>query len=123
VRDRIVRPGYLASEEVGGLIAGCAAFAYVSLYEGYGMPVLDAMAFGAPVVTSRTTSMPEAAGGAAVLVDPASPADIARGLREAVARQADLRGGSVAGAAARDWDDVAREHLAVYRFAAARDGR
>src|SRR5918995_458644 len=100
-RSRIVRPGYLAGSEVAGLIAGCACFAYVSVYEGFGMPVLDAMAFGAPVVASRTTSIPEAAGGAAVLVDPRDPADIARGLVEAMTRRDELRGKGLARASSR----------------------
>ncbi len=122
-RDRIVRPGYLAGPEVGGLIARCATFAYVSIYEGFGMPVLDAMPFGAAIVTSRTTAMPEAAGGAALLVDPRDPADIARGLDEAMSRRAELRELALARAAQRTWDDVAREHLAAYRSAAARSHR
>ncbi len=88
MRERIVMPGYVDDADLAALIASSAAVAYVSIYEGFGMPVVDAMALGAAVVTSRTSSMPEAAGGAAVLVDPRDEADIARGIAAALARRA-----------------------------------
>jgi glycosyltransferase involved in cell wall biosynthesis len=63
---------------------------YPSLYEGFGLPVLEAMACGAPVVTSRGTAMEEVAGGAAVLVDPLDPTSIAEGIAEASRRRDEL---------------------------------
>lgn len=120
LRDRIVLPGYVDDKELSVLVANSAVVAYVSLYEGFGMPVLDAMALGAPVVTSRTTSMPEAAGGAAVLVDPRDEADVARGLAAALANRDVLSEQGRVRAAQRSWADVADEHVSVYRHVLAR---
>ncbi len=72
--------GFVSDEELAALYAGCAVFCYPSLYEGFGLPVLEAMCAGAPVVTSNISSLPEVAGGAALLVDPLSSEAIARGL-------------------------------------------
>ena len=115
IGDRIVTPGYVPDMDLAALIVNAAVVAYVSLYEGFGMPVLDAMALGTPVVTSRTTAMPEAAGGAALLVDPRDEADIARGIAAALADREGLAERGRARAATRSWADVADEHVAVYR--------
>ncbi len=115
--DRIVLTGYLSPPDVAALMKCAAACCYVSMYEGYGLPVIEAMKHGTPVVTSNRTSMPQAAGGAAVLVDPFDEAEIARGIRDAIARREVLAVAGPERAALRSWDDVAREHLAVYEFA------
>jgi glycosyltransferase involved in cell wall biosynthesis len=107
----------MPTPDVSALMSRAAAFCYVSTYEGYGLPVIEAMKHGAPVVTSNRTSMPQAAGGAGVLVNPFDEADIARGIREAIARREELAGAGRIRAALRNWDDVAREHLSVYEFA------
>jgi glycosyltransferase involved in cell wall biosynthesis len=114
VRNRIVVTGYVSDDARAALLGGCAVFAYVSLYEGYGLPVIEAMAAGAPVVTSNLSSLPEAAGGAAVLVDPHSPRAIAQGLTEAMLRAADLRAAGRERVSKLSWDRVAAETLAVY---------
>jgi glycosyltransferase involved in cell wall biosynthesis len=116
-RERLVRTGYLPAAELRALIAGCAAACYVSLYEGFGLPIIEAMALGAPVVTSNVSSMPEVAGGAAVLVDPRDPGAIAAGIEEAMARRDELVAAGRAHAARRSWADAARETLEVYRRA------
>lgn len=118
-RDRIVLAGYRSDAAVAALLEGCAVMAYPSLYEGFGLPVLEAMAAGAPVVTSRVSSLPEAAGGAAVLVDPHDVGSIAAGLVEAMARRTELAALGRARAAGRTWLDVGRETLAVYERAIA----
>lgn len=115
--NRIQMTGYLPSADVAALIGAAGAFCYVSTYEGYGLPVIEALALGAPVVTSNRTAMPQAAGGAAVLVDPFDVTDIARGIRDAMSRRAELSAAGKARAARRTWDDVASEHLAVYEWA------
>ncbi len=73
--------GYVPETELPGLTAGAAVLAYPSLYEGFGLPVAQAMAAGVPVLTSDLSSLPEVAGEAAVLVDPQSTNEIASGLR------------------------------------------
>jgi len=69
--------GYVPDEELPALLSGAQAFAFPSLYEGFGFPVLEAMACGTPVICSNTSSLPEVAGGAALLVDPLDVDDIA----------------------------------------------
>jgi len=68
--------GYVPEDELPGLTAGASAFVYPSLYEGFGLPVAQAMAAGVPVITSNTSCLPEVAGGGALLVDPRSAAEI-----------------------------------------------
>jgi glycosyltransferase involved in cell wall biosynthesis len=93
--------------------------AYVSLYEGFGLPVLEAMACGAPVVAARAGALEEVSGDAAVLVDPLDAEAIAAGLTEAIDRREELRARGLQRARAFDWRAVARETVAVYREAAA----
>jgi glycosyltransferase involved in cell wall biosynthesis len=80
VRGRVVRTGYVSEADKVALMSGADAFVYPSLYEGFGLPVLEAMACGTAVVTSNLSSLPEVAGDAAVLVDPADPSSITDGL-------------------------------------------
>lgn len=79
--DRIHRLGFTEAEDMPALYEGATLFAYPSLYEGFGLPLLEAMAAGVAVVTSRASSLPEVAGDAALLVDPESTDDLAEGLR------------------------------------------
>ncbi|MBI4134404.1 MAG: glycosyltransferase family 4 protein, partial [Candidatus Terrybacteria bacterium] len=74
--------GYVSEEEKQALYRRASLFVYPSLYEGFGLPVLEAMAAGVPVVTSAASSLPEVAGDAALLVDPRQPEDIAIAMRE-----------------------------------------
>ena len=78
----IVTTGYVPDEELPALYAGAEVFCYPSLYEGFGLPVLEAMACGAPVLTSNVSCLPEVAGGAAHLVNPYSVTAIADGLEQ-----------------------------------------
>jgi glycosyltransferase involved in cell wall biosynthesis len=67
---RVLFPGYIAEEDKAALLSGALAFVFPSLYEGFGLPVLEAQACGCPVITSTTSSLPEVAGDSALLVDP-----------------------------------------------------
>lgn len=78
--DRIVVPGYVAGEDLAALLSGALAFVMPSWYEGFGLPVLEAMACGTPVVCSRASSLPEVAGDAALLFDPADEGALADAL-------------------------------------------
>jgi glycosyltransferase involved in cell wall biosynthesis len=79
-RDRIQVAGYVSSEELERLYSRAAIFAFPSLDEGFGIPVLEAMAHGVPVITSNCSALPEVAGEAAVLVDPTDVSAIAAAL-------------------------------------------
>lgn len=83
--DRIKLLGHVPDADLASLYASASLVAYPSLYEGFGLPVLEAMATGAPVLTSDVSSLPEVAGDAAVLVDPRSVESIREGLRQGLA--------------------------------------
>jgi glycosyltransferase involved in cell wall biosynthesis len=117
MRDRVIFAGYVPDGDLPALYSACDAFAFPSLFEGFGVPVLEAMACGAPVVTSDVSATAEVAGSAAVLVDPHSVASIRDGLRRALSDDG-LRGDLVAFGRARaaqfSWRRAADETYAVY---------
>lgn len=112
--------GRLSDEELAEQYRGAAVVAYPSLYEGFGFPILEAMACGAPVVTSWGGSTEEVAGDAAVIVDPFDVAAIAAGIEEAQQRRDALRGRGFDRAAQFSWDETARRTIDAYREAAGR---
>jgi glycosyltransferase involved in cell wall biosynthesis len=79
-RAGVILPGFVAQEDLPALYRQAAMLVYPSLYEGFGLPVLEAMACGTPVVTSNTTSLPEVAGEAALKVDPTEVTDITQAM-------------------------------------------
>ncbi|MGH2569667.1 MAG: glycosyltransferase family 4 protein [bacterium] len=121
-RDAVRVLGYVPAEDLPALYGAAEVFAFPSFHEGFGLPVLEAMACGTPVVTSGTSSLPEVAGDAAVLVDPGSPSSIAEGLLEVLLRadrRAELVQRGLRRVAQLDWLRTARETLRVYREARA----
>jgi glycosyltransferase involved in cell wall biosynthesis len=88
--NRVHFIGYVNAADKNTLLSGATAFVFPSLYEGFGFPVLEALACGAPVLCSNTSSLPEVAGDAAMLINPLLVDDIARGLRE-ITMNEDLR--------------------------------
>jgi glycosyltransferase involved in cell wall biosynthesis len=109
--------GYVSQEELIQLYQQATVTAYPSLFEGFGFPVLEAMACGSPVVTSATTSIPEVAGDAAILVDPHSSEAIAEGLRQVLLspeRQQDLKKRGLEQVKKFSWERCARQTYAVY---------
>lgn len=115
--DRIVLPGYVKAEDLPALYGGAEAFAFPSLYEGFGLPVLEAMACGVPVLTSRVSATAEVAGDAALLVDPQSVDEIRDGLRRLLVDRelrAECARRGIERAACFSWERAADETRAVY---------
>jgi glycosyltransferase involved in cell wall biosynthesis len=111
------RLGRVPDDELARLYRGARCLAYPSLYEGFGIPILEAMASGTPVVTSRGGATEEVAEGAAVLVDPLDPAAIAAGIEEAAARRDELVRAGLEHAREFSWAETARRTVEVYREA------
>jgi len=110
--------GFVPDEDLPALYSGAQCFVYPSLYEGFGLPVLEAMASGCPVVTSGVSSLPEVAGAAAVLVNPKSAEEIAEGIKKALKNCQRLSEKGLTQAKRFTWERTAKETLKVYREAA-----
>jgi glycosyltransferase involved in cell wall biosynthesis len=110
---RIRRLGYVADGEVARLYRGASVLVFPSLFEGFGMPVVEAMACGTPVVASADPSLDEACGDAAVRVDPRDPEAIAEGIREALARREELVARGLGHAARFSWHRTGAAILAA----------
>jgi alpha-1,3-rhamnosyl/mannosyltransferase len=114
----IRRLGRVSDDELARLYRGARCLAYPSLEEGFGIPIVEAMASGTPVVTSRGGATEEVAGHAAVLVDPLDPDSIAAGIEEAAARRDELVAAGRERARAFSWAETVRRTVDVYREAA-----
>lgn len=118
IADRVHLLSAVSEDVLLSLYSAASAFLHPSLYEGFGNPVAEAMACGCPVITSNVSAMPEVAGGAARLVDPRDPADIAHALVAVVddsRTAADLRRAGLARAAELSWESAATTMIGIYR--------
>ncbi len=117
LEGRVHFPGFVDDADLPALYSAADFFAYVSLYEGFGLPLLEAMACGTPVIGSNTSSLPEVMGEVGLQVDPRSVTEIARAMRQMI-DQPELRGRSIELGLARaktfTWDRAAQELLALY---------
>lgn len=109
--------GFVSDEELRSLYHGALALVYTPLYEGFGLPVLQAMASGCPVVTSHSSSLPEVAGDAAVLVDPTDPDEIAKGIKKVMKTGKQMKEKGLKRADRFSWKKMAEETLVVYKEA------
>ena len=117
LKDEVIFPGFVPDEDLPALYSAADLFVFPSLYEGFGLPVLEAMACGAPVITSNTSSLPEVAGDAALLVDPTSIEALTHAMRnvlESKQLRDELSAKGYEQAAKFNWESAARETLAVY---------
>jgi glycosyltransferase involved in cell wall biosynthesis len=108
---RLVAPDHVSDEELPGLYRGAAVFVYPSFFEGFGIPIIEAMACGTPVVSSSHPSLDEASGDAAIRVDPESPEAIAAGIERALVERESLVAGGLAHARRFTWRACGEAHI------------
>ncbi len=126
IANQVHHLGYVEDDVLQWLYENCFGFVFPSCFEGFGMPVLEAMELGAPVIASNTTSIPEITANAAILMDPMDPRAITeamRGLLEHPQRRAELRDEGFRRAALFSWTEAARRVMAVYRDVVGRPPR
>jgi glycosyltransferase involved in cell wall biosynthesis len=116
--EKVVFTGWVPEDDKPALLSGAVAFAFPSLYEGFGLPPLEAMACGTPVIASDRSSLPEVVGEGGILVEPTNVEALAEAMEILLvddALRAKLRQKALAQAAEFSWEQTARETLAVYR--------
>ena len=114
-KGNIVWLGHVSDDnDYAAIVSGASVLVYASLYEGFGLPILDAFTCEIPVVTSNISSMAEVAGNAAVLVDPTDIGDISRGVREALSKKNELIKKGLERIKRFSWETAARETLRIY---------
>jgi hypothetical protein len=119
--DRVLFPGYLPNAELAALIANCSGVVFPSLYEGFGLPVIEAMAAGVPVACSNTTSLPEVAADAAILFDPRIPTQVAQAMISLVVDETQrarlVQAGRQRAAEFSDAERMAKEYWELFQHA------
>ncbi len=121
--NAVLLSGFVPDNDLPAVICGAQAYVLASLYEGFGLPILEAMACGTPVVSSRTSSMPELGGDAVLYFDPTDTAEMAHQIGRVLSENEladDMRKKGLAQAARFSWERTADETLAVYRQVLAR---
>ena len=112
--ENVIVTGFIPGNDLPTIYTFSEAFVYPALYEGFGLPVLEAMSCGAPVVTSNTSSLPEVAGKAAVMVDPTNIGQIAAGIRTALENRDILQKKGIEQAKKFSWERTAHKTVEVY---------
>jgi glycosyltransferase involved in cell wall biosynthesis/2-polyprenyl-3-methyl-5-hydroxy-6-metoxy-1,4-benzoquinol methylase len=119
--SHVVLPGYLSDEDLSLLLHNCRGMIFPSLYEGFGLPVIEAMAAGIPVACSNVTSLPEISAGAALLFDPRIPEEIASAMRSLVSdgdlRKLCIEKGYIRAGEFTDSESMARDYLDLFKYA------
>jgi glycosyltransferase involved in cell wall biosynthesis len=120
MEGEVLIPGFIKGDDLPVIYSGADMFAFVSLYEGFGLPIIEAMSCGVPVIVSNTSSMPEVVGSAGILVDPIDEASISSAI-ETVANDSELRSrmsaASLERAAMFDWRKTAELTLKAFEKA------
>jgi glycosyltransferase involved in cell wall biosynthesis len=117
IEKNVIFPGFVPAALLPALYAKAACFIFPSLYEGFGLPALEAASCGTPVVTSNVTSLPEIMGDAAICVNPESVLSITSGIETVLTNDIERQRLIIAGkerAQKFNWQDTAKQHLAVY---------
>ena len=115
--DKIILTGYVINTDLPAIYNLCNVFLYSSLRESFGIPMLEAMRCGAPVITSNTSSMPEVSGSAAYIVDPFKPEEIAAGIEKILSDEAyrkDIIEKGFRQSAKFSWKNMAKQVLELY---------
>jgi glycosyltransferase involved in cell wall biosynthesis len=116
--EHVIFPGFVPTEELPWWYRAAELFVYPSLFEGFGLPVLEAMACGTPTITSNASSLPEVAGDAALLIDPEDAEGLAGAMAHVLAEPevaAKMRAAGLRQAARFSWARTAEQTAAVYR--------
>jgi glycosyltransferase involved in cell wall biosynthesis len=122
LEDQVVFTGQFREEDKARLLSGSTAFIFPSLYEGFGIPALEAMKCGAPLITSNTSSLPEVVGDGGLLIDPTNESSITEAigcLLDSPDRRDELSERAQERASHFSWRQVAEQTLEVYRRARA----
>jgi glycosyltransferase involved in cell wall biosynthesis len=120
IADFVHFTGFIPDQDLAALYAGADLFAYIPIYEGFGLPPLEAMACGTPTLSSNTSSLPEVVGDAGELVDPYDTNAISTAMERVLyddRRREQLRERGLARARLFSWERCARETIAVYQQA------
>jgi glycosyltransferase involved in cell wall biosynthesis len=113
-KSRVRFAGFVQPSDLGAIYASAEVLCYPSLMEGFGLPILEAMSYGTPVVTSKGSSTQEVAGNAAVLVDPLDASSIASGVLQALSHKSELSRLGLARASEMTWQATAAKTADVY---------
>ncbi len=115
LNKNIIRLGWVPQEDLVGIYNSAIVYCQSSFYEGFGLPVLEAMACGCPVVAANTSSLPELCGKAAIMIDPYNIKSIVEGIKMALNQKSDLMAKGLKQVENFNWEKVAQKTYEVYQ--------